>query len=145
VINESMLGSRFAQAVEYAVAAHRGHVRKGTVIPYVARLLAVCALVLEDGGGEDEAFAALLHDAVEDRGGETRLADIRQTFGSTVADFPLACSDPPVVPKPPWRQWKERQRASIPWKPSAVLRVSLGDQLHNARARCGPRALDLRR
>src|SRR5437879_2036212 len=73
--------ARFAQALVYAAQVHGGQKRKGTNIPYVSHLLAVAALVLEDGGDEDEAIAALLHDAVEDQGGAQRLSDIRSKFG----------------------------------------------------------------
>ncbi len=64
------LTPRFTEALSYAVAVHAGQSRKGTSIPYVSHVLAVCSLVMEDGGGEDEAVAALLHDAVEDGGGK---------------------------------------------------------------------------
>ena len=63
------LSSRFDGALAYARRLHAGQARKGTAIPYVAHLLAVTAIVLEHGGREDEAIAALLHDAVEDQGG----------------------------------------------------------------------------
>lgn len=42
--------------------------------------MGVCSLVLEDGGSEDEAAAALLHDAVEDQGGPATLARIREQW-----------------------------------------------------------------
>ena len=79
-----MLSARFEEAVSYAAQAHADQVRKGSGVPYVAHLLGVAALVLEDRGGEDEAIAALLHDAVEDQGGPTRLEDIRGRFGERV-------------------------------------------------------------
>jgi len=61
---------RYAEAVAYACAAHRGQVRKGSETPYVAHPLAVSALVLQYGGDEDQAIAALLHDVLEDCGAE---------------------------------------------------------------------------
>ena len=67
----------------YAFQTHAQQLRKGTAVPYVAHLLGVTALVLEDGGGEDEAIAALLHEAVEDQGGRARLSDIEERFGGT--------------------------------------------------------------
>lgn len=93
-------------------------------------------LVLEDGGDEDEAIAALLHDAVEDQGGEKTLRRIRQQFGKRVARIVDACSDTDVVPKPPWRTRKEAYIAHLrdPELPAGTLRVSLADKLHNARA-----------
>ena len=98
--------------------------------------MGVASLVLEDGGYEDEAIAALLHDAVEDQGGARTLGQIRQLFGRRVADIVQACSDTDETPKPPWRQRKEDYIAHLhdPALPPGTLRVSLADKLHNARA-----------
>jgi (p)ppGpp synthase/HD superfamily hydrolase len=104
--NPITLTDRFERALVYAHVVHGGHCRKGTTIPYVSHLLAVASLVLEDGGDEDEAMAALLHDAVEDRGGAERLKDIRARFGKRVANIVQSCSDTDVDPKPPWRERK---------------------------------------
>src|SRR3954468_2455677 len=97
---------RFEDALVYAAHVHADQFRKGTSIPYVTHLLAVAAIVGEHGGSEDQVIAALLHDAPEDQGGETRLADIRERFGATVADIVHACSDTFETPKPPWRERK---------------------------------------
>jgi (p)ppGpp synthase/HD superfamily hydrolase len=125
---------RLADALAYAARAHAGQLRKGTQIPYVSHLLAVCALVLEDGGSEDEAIAALLHDVAEDQGGEPRLADVRERFGEGVAAIVAACSDTFASPKPPWRQRKLAYVAALESKPEPALRVAAADKLHNARA-----------
>jgi (p)ppGpp synthase/HD superfamily hydrolase len=90
--------------------------------------------VLENGGSEDEAIAALLHDAPEDQGGLERLADIRTRFGDSVAEIVVACTDTFESPKPPWRERKEQYLAALRTKPEPALRVSLADKLHNARA-----------
>src|SRR3984957_7917938 len=87
------LTDRFDRALLYATHVHGGQLRQGTGVPYIAHLLAVAATVLEYGGSEDTAIAALLHDAVEDQGGEPRLADIRTRFGERVAQIVRACSD----------------------------------------------------
>lgn len=128
-----VLTSRFEEALVYAVTAHSGQVRKGTAIPYVSHLLAVAGLVLEYGGDEDEAIAGLLHDAVEDSGGQARLVDIRERFGERVAEIVLGCSDTDVIPKPPWRARKEAYISHLgEVSPSAQL-VSCCDKLHNVR------------
>src|SRR2546425_12456030 len=101
------LTSRFQDAFVFAASLHQNQTRKGTPIPYVAHLLSVAALVLEDGGSEDEAIAALLHDAIEDQGHRTDLADLRRRFGGRVAEIVDACSDTDQHPKPPWRGRKE--------------------------------------
>ena len=87
------LTDRFDRALVYATHVHGGQVRKGTSIPYVSHLLAVTATVLEYGGDEDLAIAALLHDSVEDQGGKARLEDVRSRFGERVAHVVEACSD----------------------------------------------------
>jgi (p)ppGpp synthase/HD superfamily hydrolase len=86
--NATVLTDRFDRALLYATHVHGGQTRKGTSAPYVAHLLAVAATVLEYDGSEEMAVAALLHDAVEDQGGEPRLSDIRNRFGDRVADCP---------------------------------------------------------
>src|SRR3990170_6976315 len=100
------LTSRFEEALIYAVRLHKSQTRKGTEIPYIAHLLGVAALVLEDGGGEDDAVAALLHDAVEDQGGLETLEEIRARFGRRVATIVEGLTDTYVKPKPPWRKRK---------------------------------------
>ena len=129
-----LLGPRFDEALLLATKLHAGQVRKGGDIPYIAHLLAVAALVLESGGDEDEAIAALLHDSVEDQGGAPTLAEVRRLFGDRVAAVVEGCSDTDQVPKPPWRSRKETYLAHLQTATPEVLRVSLADKLHNARA-----------
>jgi GTP pyrophosphokinase len=128
------LSARFVDAVAYAAAAHAGHVRKGSTVPYLAHLLAVAAIVLEYGGDEDTAVAALLHDVVEDAGGRARLADVRARFGEAVAAAVEGCTDADTLPKPPWRGRKEAYLARLAGEPAAVQIVSAADKLHNARS-----------
>lgn len=129
-----MLSARFTEALVYTTDLHARQRRKGTDVPYVAHLLGVAALVLEDRGDEDEAIAALLHDAVEDQGGLPTLAAIRERFGDRVAEIVLGCTDADSVPKPPWRARKEAYIAHVGHASPSVRRVSLADKLHNARA-----------
>ena len=130
---DSPLSDRFAEAFAYAFALHGAQVRKSTGTPYIAHLMSVAALVLEDGGSEDEAIAGLLHDAAEDQGGDATLTEIRRRFGDRVAEIVLGCSDTLVTPKPPWRERKERYLAHLRSASPAVQRVSLADKVHNAR------------
>jgi (p)ppGpp synthase/HD superfamily hydrolase len=131
---DPLLGPRFRDALQYAADLHARQTRKGTRIPYIAHLLSVSAIVLEDGGDEDEAVAALLHDAVEDQGGRPVLDEIRRRFGERVALIVEGCTDAEVVPKPPWRERKEEYIAHLRFAAPDVLRVSTADKLHNARA-----------
>lgn len=128
------LTNRFSQALDYAAELHKTQYRKGTEIPYLSHLLAVCALVLEAGGDEDQAIAALLHDAVEDQGGAPTLDEIRHRFGDKVAEIVAGCTDAWVVPKPPWRERKLAYFEHLTNAPATTLLISLADKLHNARA-----------
>ena len=128
-----VLTGRFAEALSFAEAAHRDQRRKGSGTPYIAHLMSVSALVLEHGGDEDMAIAALLHDAVEDQGGVAMEAAIRARFGDRVAGIVMDCTDAVVMPKPPWRARKEAYLAKLDAKPAESLAVSLADKVHNAR------------
>jgi (p)ppGpp synthase/HD superfamily hydrolase len=132
--NSAMPGKRFQEALVYASRLHAGQTRKGTQIPYISHLLAVAAIVLEEGGDEDQAIAALLHDAVEDQGGRETLYAIRSRFGEKVADLVDKLTDAYEIPKPPWRERKERYLNHLITAPPEVLRISLADKLHNARS-----------
>ena len=128
------LTDRFDEALAYASAIHREQKRKGTDIPYVSHLLAVASLALEHGADEDQAIAALLHDAAEDQGGADRLADIESRFGRRVAGIVADCTDAWDEPKPEWRPRKEAYVAALAGKDRTSLLVSLADKTHNARA-----------
>lgn len=132
--SNSLLTHRFEQALAYAFQLHARQLRKGSGIPYIAHLLGVTSLVLEDGGSEDEAIAALLHDAVEDQGGMETLEEIRRRFGDTVADIVAGCTDAFETPKPPWEQRKAYYLNHLKGAGLSVRRVSLADKLYNARS-----------
>jgi len=128
------LGARFQEALAFASELHETQLRKGTETPYISHLLSVAALVLEDGGDEEEAIAALLHDAVEDQGGMKTLERIRARFGDRVAAIVEGCSDSLSTPRPPWRERKESYIEHVKTASPSVLRVSAADKLHNARS-----------
>lgn len=132
--DRDLLSPRFEEALVFAARLHARQKRKGTGVPYVSHLLGVASLVLENGGDEDGAIAALLHDAVEDQGGRPTLDEIRRRFGDRVAAIVLGCTDTDTVPKPPWRQRKEAYIAHVRHAPLEVRRVSAADKVHNARA-----------
>lgn len=129
-----MLTERFEDAFVYAARLHSTQLRKGSKIPYVSHLMSVAGLVLEYGGGEDEAIAALLHDAVEDQGGEATRAQILVRFGPRVTELVDGCTDTDQEPKPPWRPRKEAFLAELRHASPAVRLVVGCDKLHNARA-----------
>lgn len=128
------LGPRFEQALIFATRKHAGQTRKATAVPYIAHLLSVAGLVLEAGGDEDLAIAALLHDVVEDCGGAPVLEEVRRRFGERVAHVVEGCTDTDLDPKPPWRQRKEDYLKHLQTADSDVRLVSAADKLHNARS-----------
>jgi (p)ppGpp synthase/HD superfamily hydrolase len=128
------LTSRFDAALAFASDFHRSQVRKGTKIPYISHPLAVAAIVMEHGGDEDEAIAALLHDVIEDGGGPSARTEISAHFGERVARIVDGCTDTDQQPKPPWRERKEAYITHLRnADPSGAL-VSAADKLHNARS-----------
>jgi (p)ppGpp synthase/HD superfamily hydrolase len=135
----TVLTDRFDRALLYATHVHGGQVRKETSTPYVAHLLAVAATVLEYGGDEDLAIAALLHDSVEDQGGQARLDDVRNRFGEGVARIVQACSDSLADTgkgerKTDSLERKERYLAHLRTADEDTLWVSVADKVHNARS-----------
>jgi (p)ppGpp synthase/HD superfamily hydrolase len=149
-----IVGPRFVRALEWATELHTDQRKKGTDVPYVAHLLAVAALVLDDGGNERQAIAALLHDAIEDTAATPK--QVRHRFGRKVERMVVACTD--VAQDAPrgtggkkrtkkatakgrrdasnWRVRKERSIAKLldPSVPTGALRVRAADALVNARA-----------
>ena len=119
--------------MSWAAELHSTQTRKGAGIPYVSHLMAVCSLVLEDGGSEDEAIAALLHDAIEDQG--VRGDEIEKRFGADVRRIVDGCTEDfdAMSPKPPWRERKEAYLEHLSSAETDVLRVSLADKSHNLR------------
>lgn len=128
------LGPRFEKALAFANRKHAGQTRKKTDIPYISHLLSVAGLVLEAGGDEDLAIAALLHDVVEDCGGAPVLKEIRSHFGRRVAHVVEGCTDTDVTPKPPWRKRKKDYIKHLRRSDKDIHLVSAADKLHNARA-----------
>ena len=110
-------------------------------------MLSVCALVLEDGGDEDEAIAALLHDTLEDCPEQVTASDLARRFGPRVRDLVVQCTDTPPDytggPKAPWPVRKAAYVKQIRAEKYPLCRIASADKLHNTRAivldqrRCG--------
>ena len=125
---------RFSEAVRLAADLHRNQ-RKKTGAPFLSHLLEVCAYVLRGGGDEDQAIAALLHDAAEKSGGRATLANIKQLCGSGVAQMVEDCTDSfDGDERPKWRVVKEAQIARFRQQalPESCL-VYAADKLSNGR------------
>ena len=130
----STLTARFDDAFKYAREVHAMQTRKGNSSPYIGHLMGVASIVLDDGGTEDEAIGALLHDAAEDQGGRERLEDIRARFGDSVARIVEDCTDSWETPKRPWVDRKREYLEHARSLPPSSLRVAAADKVHNAYA-----------
>jgi (p)ppGpp synthase/HD superfamily hydrolase len=127
------LGPRLQRAFRYAAEKHAGQTRKQTAVPYLSHLMAVAGLVLEAGGDEDMAIAALLHDVVEDCGGMPRLREIRKAFGPRVAKIVEGCTDSFGEPKAEWVERKKDYLREVKHADAETRLVSASDKLHNVR------------
>ena len=125
---------RFLDAVTAALTMHAAQARKSTTIPYAAHVLGTCSIALDYGANEDEAIAALLHDAIEDIHYEPGAREAVAQFGPEVLRIVEGCTDATTSPKPPWRSRKERYVAHLHEADRSILLVSAADKLHNARA-----------
>ena len=123
---------KYLEALDFAFKLHSKQFRKGTKIPYFFHLSSVSNYVIENGGDTDEAIAGLLHDAVEDQGGEKTLILIKKKFGNKVAKIVEDCTDTKVIPKPPWFNRKKKYISDLKNKSQSSLLVSICDKTHNA-------------
>jgi (p)ppGpp synthase/HD superfamily hydrolase len=128
-----LFSNKFAKALQYAARVHGKQLRKRTQRPYIGHLLSVTALVIEYGGDEEMAIAALLHDAVEDQGGLPRLREIRKKFGTRVAHIVDGCTDSYTKPKPAWLERKRAYIERVSRESADTRLVSAADKLSNAR------------
>ena len=128
-----ILTQRFEAALVYACRLHATQLRADGKTPYIAHLMSVAALVLESGGDEDEAIAALLHDAIEDQGGERIRQEIQQQFGDLVTQIVEGCTEI-VQPRLSWRDRKEQYLKQLRHASPSIRRVVLADKLHNVRS-----------
>jgi len=129
-----MKSKRLQQAFTYASNLHANQKRKSKDVPYISHLMGVAAIVLEQGGSENQAIGALLHDAVEDQGGRPTLEEIRKRFGDEVAEIVEGCTDADTEPKLEWRERKEKYIAHLSGAGPSVWLVAAADKLYNARS-----------
>lgn len=142
----SQITTRFRQALDYAATKHAQQTRKVSDVPYLSHLLGVCSIVMDNTRDEDVWIASLLHDAVEDQGGETTAREIETLFGTRVGTFVRGCSEMTAeegTPRPSWVERKVEYIERLRDKDPNVLLISVADKLHNARSvladwlRCG--------
>jgi (p)ppGpp synthase/HD superfamily hydrolase len=133
----ALYSERFISALVAAARMHRTEDRKGTGVPYISHLIGACAIALEYGANEDQAIAALLHDAIEDIQPTDEARTAVAAFGPEVFRIVEACTDADTHPKPAWRERKVAYMARLATEERAALLVSASDKLHNARAIVG--------
>jgi (p)ppGpp synthase/HD superfamily hydrolase len=135
---QDLISPRLASAIDLVVKVHGRDARKQSPVPVLAHLLSVCALVQQDGGDEDEAIAALLHDSLEDKPELITARDIEAQFGSRVLQIVRVSTDTPEDyaggEKPPWRHRKEAYLAHVRRTDPSLLRVTVADKVDNLRA-----------
>jgi (p)ppGpp synthase/HD superfamily hydrolase len=136
------MGPKYVEAFGFAAEIHHDQPRKGTDIAYLSHVMSVSALVLEDGGTEQEAIAGLLHDTIEDEprtaeyGPPRAKVEIAERFGDDVLEMVLACTDDEPDDKGQKRPWRTRRTeyiAHLESAPLGALRVTAADKLHNTR------------
>ena len=132
--DERLYSERLIEAMGVAARLHVTQRRKGSGIPYLSHLLGTCAIALDYGAGEDEAIAALLHDAIEDVQPTEDARAAVAAFGPEVLRIVEGCTDADMHPKPPWRERKEAYIAHVAERDAAILLVSAADKLHNSRS-----------
>lgn len=128
------LTERFQEALRFANEVHASQLRKRGGVPFIAHLMGVCSIVLEYGGDEDEAIAALLHDAPEDQGGEPMLEEIRAKFGNRVAEIVNEATEPLHLGKTAWPLRKQAYIDSIAHRSESGCLVTLADKMHNVQS-----------
>ena len=140
-LQNPLLTGRFESALVFACRIHQSQTRKGTDVPYISHLLAVCALVLEYGGDEDQSIAALLHDAPEDQGGQGTLDRIRDEFGPRVAALVSGSGEPVELKGANWQVRKETFLRNLPHAPCDAMLIVAADKLHNLTCLCNERRI----
>ena len=129
----AVLDKRFERALDYAMDVHGDQLRSISGTPFMAHLLGVAALVLEDGGDEDEAVAALLHDVPEQLVDGNAIAAIAKSFGEQVRFIVEGCSIPEEGLS--WPEAREHHLQRLrEQRDLRVLRVAVAKELQNARA-----------
>lgn len=136
----TQLTDRFDQAFRVARELHANGDREADA-PHASHLLQVAGMVLEAGGDEDQAIAALFHDALEmapsEEEAETRESRIRESFGDRTADIVVDCTDQ-AIDDGDAASWKARKEQYIYhlWTEAddAAVRVSAADMLTTARS-----------
>uniref|UniRef100_N2AGL2 HD domain-containing protein n=1 Tax=Eubacterium plexicaudatum ASF492 TaxID=1235802 RepID=N2AGL2_9FIRM len=126
---------RFERALEFALKAHKGQVRKGSSVPYIFHPIETALITMTLTRDQDIIIAALFHDVIED----TRYSakEIEDAFGSRVAHLVQMESENKRKGQDASETWKIRKQEFIDGlerKSKDEKVIALADKLSNMRA-----------
>ena len=125
------LSENYSKALDFAFKLHINQIRKCSRTPYFGHLMQVSSLVLEYGGAEKQAIAALLHDAVEDQGGDKTATSIKENFGEEILSLVLSCSEELTWRELDWKTRKQKYIAKVSSQPKEAQLIAICDKIHN--------------
>lgn len=141
--HQFLLSDRFEHAFHVALELHREQTRKNTHAPFMTHLMSVSSLVCENIGficedprkSEDTVMIAILHDTVEDQGGQKTYQRLVREFGQDIADGVIELSDsiPEDGQKPPKSERNQLYYEKIERAPENIVLISCCDKIHNLR------------
>lgn len=124
------LSKDYERALLFGLRAHAEQFRKGNRAPYFSHPMSVSSFVMEYGGNEEQAIAALLHDTIEDC--EVTAEELRNEFGPKVAQLVEECTEP--LSEKSTHTWEERKDAYLEQVRKAsdeAILIILCDKYHN--------------
>jgi len=119
----------FHNAIIFATRKHNGQLRKGTDIPYIAHIMEVMQILIENKCREEVIIAGILHDTLEDT--ETTPDEIKKLFGREVLSIVQSETEDKSL------SWLERKSIMVNHLPSAFYNTKLvccADKLSNIRS-----------
>lgn len=120
----------FEHALLFSLRAHEGQFRKGNRAPYFSHPMAVSSLVMEYGGSEEQAIAALLHDTIEDC--DVSASELEMEFGRVITKLVTDCTEPlSELGDHSWQERKEAYLAQVAQLSEESLLIVLCDKYHN--------------
>lgn len=123
------LSELFEQALVFSKQKHEGQFRKGNTAPYISHPMVVASYVLECGGSENQAIAALLHDVIEDCG--VTKEDLEKHFNPTIAKLVMEVTEQLDWGQCPWEERKKKYIQQVRVASREAHLIALCDKYHN--------------
>lgn len=120
------------KAIQFAAKKHADHYRVETErLPYVTHLFSVALLVAEGGADDDVVTAALLHDSIEDTG--TTREEIAAAFNERVAGLVVSVSELKEKDgkKLDWKERKSDYLARVEAASDDAVLIATADKIDN--------------